>query len=204
MRTRFRNTCLFAALAAVSYCTGAARAEDCPRNVPPEGFRALFNGKDLTGWTEGGKTPEHWKVEQGVLVFDGKGTNLLTTEKFDNFVLLVDWMVKNDGNSGVYLRGTKTQVEINDHDRAPGKIWAGTSGGLYPQLPPTQRAAKPAGEWNHYEITVDEGVITVKLNGETTVDGYEMHWGGTESGPVGFQNHGTPLWFKNIFIKPLP
>jgi hypothetical protein len=35
-------------------------------------------------------------------------------------------------------------------------------------------------------------------------DGYKMKWGSTELGPIGFQTQITPLWFRNIFIKPLP
>jgi len=201
MKTSLRRAIGVAAL----LCLGAAgRAEEPPPvNVPPPGFKALFNGKEVTGWVEKKQPPEHWSAQDGTLVFDGKGSTLETTEKFSNFVLLVDWKVPPNGNSGVFLRGT-TQVEINDADKPPRPIWAGTTGGIYPDKPPLKRAAKPAGEWNHFEITVENGVITVKLNGETTLDKFEKAWGKTESGPIGLQNHGTPLWFRNIFIKLLP
>jgi hypothetical protein len=172
-------------------------------NVPPKGFVNLFNGKDLTGWTEGGKVPEHWTVKEGMLVFDGKGRDLFTAEKFSNYVLLIDWRVEKNGNSGVYLRGGNPQVEINDADSPKGKIWVGTTGGLYPDLPPTKRAAKATGEWNHFEITVANGSITVLTNGEKTVAGFKKNWGDRSSGSIGFQNHGTPLWFKNIYVKKL-
>lgn len=46
-------------------------------------------------------------------------------------------------------------------------------------------------------------VLSVKLNGETTVGAYKMKWRNTEPRPIGFQDHNTPLWFRNIFIKPL-
>jgi hypothetical protein len=74
---------------------------------------------------------------------------------------------------------------------------------LYPDLPPTVRAAKPAGEWNRFEITVEKGAITVVTNGVKTVDGFQKNWKNQTSGSIGFQNHGTPLWVKNVFIKPL-
>ena len=172
-------------------------------NLPPEGFVALFNGKDLTNWTENKQTPAHWTVSEGELRYDGKGSHLFHTSDFSNFILLVDWKVPANGNSGVFLRGGATQVEINDADKAPRPVWNGTSGGLYPHLPPTQRAAKPASEWNHYEIRVEKGLITVLLNGEKTVDAFAMPWEKRASGPIGFQHHGTPLAFKNIYIKPI-
>ncbi len=172
-------------------------------NVPPEAFRALFNGKDLTGWTEKKQPPTHWSVKDGELVYDGKGTDLFHAEDFSNFVLLIDWKVPNNGNSGVFLRGGATQVEINDADKEPRPMWNGTTGGLYPDQPPLKRAAKPAGEWNHYEIRVEKGVITVLLNGEKTLDAFAKNWGKKEKGPIGFQNHGSSLTYKNIFIKPL-
>jgi len=179
---------------------GSVLAEDL---VVPEGFIALFNGRDLSGWKENRQDPVHWTVKGGVLEYDGKGGSLFHTQEFSNFVLLVDWRVENNGNSGVFLRGGATQVEINDADKAPRPLWNGTSGGLYPHLPPLKRAARVAGEWNHYEIRVEKGVITVLLNGERTVDGYEMQWGSRVRGGVGFQHHGTPLYVRNVFIKEL-
>src|SRR5688572_17610905 len=92
-------------------------AEDKPFNTPPEGFTALFNGKDLTGWQglvknirdrkkmtseelakaqeEADKTArEHWKVEDGVLVYSGKGKmSLSTVKEYGNFELMVDWKI---------------------------------------------------------------------------------------------------------------
>jgi hypothetical protein len=179
------------------------RAEPGRDNFPPEGFRALFNGKDLGDWRESGNAPEHWTVQDGVLVFDGEGRALFTVEEFRNYVLLVDWKVEKNGNSGVFLRGKGTQVEINDRGYSRKRLWNGTSGGLYPDLPPTKHAAKPTGEWNHFEIRVEKGVVTVLFNGEKTVDGFKKDWRDQASGPIGFQNHGTPVWLKNIYVKKL-
>ena len=89
---------------------GSLNAAD---NTPPEGFRALFNGKDLTGW----RPNVHWSAKDGELLFEGKGGDLYHTEDFANFVLLVDWKVPEKGNSGVFLHGGAAQVEINNEDR---------------------------------------------------------------------------------------
>jgi putative membrane-bound dehydrogenase-like protein len=181
----------------------AAAQEKTPDNVAPPGFTALFNGKDMTGWTEAGKPPVNWTAVDGVLTFSGKGQDLHSTEKFSNYILHIDWKAPKNGNSGVYLRGGNPQVEINDADNPKQPIWNGTSGGLYPDKAPIKRAAKPADEWNHFEIHVDKGVITVFTNGEKTIDRFEKEWKINE-GTIGFQNHGTQIFYKNIYIKKLP
>ena len=93
-------------------------------NKPPKGFQAVFNGKDLTGWKGLVGNPktrakmseselaeaqvkadesmrEHWKVVDGVLVFDGGGQSLCTAKDYGDFEMLVDWKIKKDGDSGI-------------------------------------------------------------------------------------------------------
>jgi hypothetical protein len=120
------------------------RIKELPRtardNSAPEGFTALFNGKNLDGWKGLMKapldnpikraelTPEqskaaqqqadeeirgHWKAENGEIVFDGKARSLCTTKDYANFELLVDWKLPAHGDSGIYLRGSP-QVQIWD------------------------------------------------------------------------------------------
>jgi hypothetical protein len=112
----------------------AAEKED---NVPPAGFTALFNGKDLNGWQgairidqrgklaaaqlavdqrkANDKVFPHWKVEGGVLVNDGAGGNLATAKDYADFELLLDWKIEPKGDSGIYVRGLP-QVQIWDSD----------------------------------------------------------------------------------------
>jgi hypothetical protein len=138
----------------------AALADDKPEpiNVPPKGFTALFNGKDLTGWQgvvpmpqrqklmkdreayekkvkqQNEKVLKHWSVQpDGVLYYDGKGDSLQTVKDYGNIELLVDWKIEEKGDSGLYLRG-QPQVQIWDSDKTPGArgldIGSG-SGGLW-------------------------------------------------------------------------
>jgi hypothetical protein len=111
-------------------------------NKAPDGFVALFNGKDLTGWQ--GNTDmkqratlspdklaaeldkrtktafEHWKVVDGVIHCDGKGgVSLQTAKDYGNFELMVDWKIEKNGDSGLYLRG-QPQVQIWDSENTPG------------------------------------------------------------------------------------
>ncbi len=116
-------------------------------NVPPKGFVALFNGKDLTGWkglvlnprTRPTLTAEewperqkkadirmnkHWHAVDGMLAFDGapfaEADNICTVKNYKNFEMLVDWKIEKTGDSGVYLRGSP-QVQIWDADYQP--LW---------------------------------------------------------------------------------
>ncbi|MEX2187678.1 MAG: DUF1080 domain-containing protein [Pirellulales bacterium] len=202
-------------------------------NTPPDGFTALFNGKDLTGW-KGLVSPDkgppgrakmskdelaagqkkadefmraHWKVADGALVFDGGGQSLCTDKDYGDFEMYVDWKILPDGDSGIYLRGSP-QVQIWD----PAKNPVG-SGGLYNNQKhpskPSEAADKPVGEWNSFYIKMVGDKVTVKLNGKKVVDEVVMenYWERDKpiypTGQIELQNHGNTLWFKNIYIREL-
>jgi hypothetical protein len=165
-------------------------------NQAPEGFVALFNGKDLTGWKgllakpydnpikraklspealakEQAKADksirEHWTVKDGVIEFDGKGFSLATLRDYEDFELLVDWKIVNPrGDSGIYLRGAP-QVQIWDPDQH--KVG---SGGLYNNRKnpskPAMIADNPIGQWNTFRIKMVGERVTVHLNGKLVVN----------------------------------
>ncbi|MBW8014681.1 MAG: DUF1080 domain-containing protein [Planctomycetes bacterium] len=169
---------------------------------PPEGFVALFNGKDLTGWkglmsrpydnpinrgklgkkeyaAQQAKADEsmrkHWQVVDGVLYFDGKkgGHSLATASDYGDFEMLVDWKLMHaNGDSGIYLRGSP-QVQIWD----PAFTKVG-SGGLYNNKKnpskPLVTADKPIGQWNTFRIKMVGEKVTVHLNGKLVVDNVTM------------------------------
>jgi hypothetical protein len=174
-------------------------------NTPPNGFVALFNGKDLTGWkglvanppkrekmspdqlAEAQKKADddmraHWSVADGVLVFDGKkleGYNLCADKDYGNFEMYVDWKIDAGGDSGIYLRGSP-QVQIWDPTSKPA---AGVgSGGLYNNQKnpkdPSVKADKPIGEWNTFHIKMVGDKVTVWLNDQLVVDNVtlENYW----------------------------
>jgi hypothetical protein len=162
-------------------------------NQPPEGFTALFNGKDMTGWKV---DPQgHWKADNGMMVYDGKARHLASEKSFGDYILLIDWKIEKGGNSGVILRGSKSpQVEIFD---------GFGSGGIYPEHHrPLKVADKPLGQWNHMEIKLEKEMVTVHLNGELVLDKFKCEFK-QPAGPIVLQHHGSPLWFKNIYIKEL-
>ncbi|MDB5296574.1 MAG: hypothetical protein JWO31_2557 [Phycisphaerales bacterium] len=217
-----------------------------PDNTPPAGFTAAFNGKDLTGWkglldpkkkldnpiVRGKLPPEelkaaqaeadenmraNWKVEDGALVFSGKGRSLCTAKDYADFEMWVDWKIKKGGDSGVYLRGSP-QVQI--WDTALTRVGAQVgSGGLYnneknPAIP-LKLADKPIEQWNTFFIRMVGEKVTVYLNGELVTDNVtlENYWArGMKmpnepifpSGQIELQNHGNTLWFKNVYLRELP
>jgi hypothetical protein len=220
---------------------GAAEEKAGPNdNKPPEGFIALFNGKDLTNWQglieinkrdkmsteERAKAQKiadekflpHWKVVDGVLVYDGKGNNLQTAKDYGNFELYVDWKIEPKGDSGIYLRG-QPQVQIWDSDTLGDNLKEDKgkgSGGLWnnpknsPGQKPLVKADKPIGEWNTFHIIMKGDKVTVFLNGQKVVDEAPLpnYWERGKplptKGPIELQHHGDHLWFKNIYLKELP
>jgi hypothetical protein len=149
----------------------------------------------------------HWKAQDGVLVFDGEGDNICTAEDYGDFELLADWKIEPDGDSGVYLRGTP-QVQIWDATQHPEG-----SGGLYNNQrhpsKPMQRADKPVGEWNTFQIKMIGDRVTVHLNGKPVALDVplENYWEPGEPiyarSPIEFQAHHTPLYLKNIRIREI-
>jgi len=193
-------------LSAVLILAGAGRPVAAADNQPPEGFTALFNGRDLTGWKgllkgpldnpakRAKLTPQeaevaqqeadedmraHWKVVDGTLVFDGKGRSLCTAKDYGDFEMLVDWKILPAGDSGIYLRGSP-QVQIWD-PAVPAAGGVG-SGGLYNNQKnpskPTKNADKPVGEWNTFRIKMVGDKVSIWLNGELVTDNVvlENYW----------------------------
>src|SRR5436305_10324713 len=166
-------------------CTTAARADDEEKagpadNKPPEGFTALFNGKDLSGWhglvelpDRAKLTPEqltkkqedankkflpHWKVVDGVLTYDGKGQSLQTVKDYGNFELYVDWKIGPKGDSGIYLRGNP-QVQLWDNPAGSGGLYNNQK---HPRKPLVV-ADKPVGEWNRFHLLMQAHRVTADL-----------------------------------------
>ncbi len=208
-------------------------------NVAPQGFAALFDGKTLNGWK--GVTPapadspavrakmspaelataqakanqqmrDHWKIENGALVYDGKGFSLATARDYGDFEMFVDWKIETAGDSGIYLRGSP-QVQIWDPVNHPGRPGEG-SGGLYNNQKnpagPSKRADKPIGEWNRFHILMQGDKVTIFLNGELVVLNVplENYWERDKpiypTGQIELQHHGSKLEFKNIYLRELP
>jgi hypothetical protein len=173
-----------------------------------EGFRPLLKGADLAGWKADEKVRQHWKVEDGVLKYDGKDGHLWTEESFKDFILKVDWRLPEKGDSGIYLRGmAKAQCNIWVNPLGSGEVWGYRTDKNQPEevrkaCTPKKVADKPVGEWNTFVITMKGDRLTVVLNGEEVISQAQLP-GVKPSGPIALQHHGNPIEFRNILIKEL-
>jgi hypothetical protein len=137
-------------------------------------------------------------------------------DKYQDFEIEFEYKVQPRGNSGFYFNvGDKAEpvakgIEVQIYD-APArgkdaKLTDHDSGGVIPGIPPTKSAAKPAGEWNKFQITRKGNGVTIKLNGEVVnevkLDDPKLK-GRPDSGYLGFQDHGLPLALRNIRVREL-
>ena len=202
-----------------------------------KGFVSMFNGKNLEGWQgmllDGNpiaiaklsekdkakaqadadkKMLENWSVKDGMIVFSGKGHNLVSTKKYKDFEMIVDWLITKEGDSGIYLRGTP-QVQIWDMSRVDVGAQVG-SGGLYNNnkdnvRDPLKVADNPVDEWNTFRITMIGENVTVYLNGELVVDNVKMdnYWDRSipifSEGTIELQAHGNQLLFRDIYVREI-
>ncbi len=195
-----RSTVLVSATLLILAGLASAADEPGKLNSPPPGFTALFNGKDLTNWKATAKQAEHWKVVDGVITYDGKASDLVTEKDYGDFILFVDWKIPKGGDSGIFLRGAP-QVQIWDNKEGSGGLWNNSKHSNKPLV----FADNPIGQWNTFKIQLVGENATVHLNGKLVVDNLPMDTiKGKKKGPIMLQHHGSPLWFRNIYLKELP
>jgi hypothetical protein len=166
----------------------------------------IFNGKNLDGWFAD-KPQNQWIVKDGILSSPKSGANLITNEKFDDFKLLVEFRYPKGSNSGIYLRG-RYELQIQDDiGQEPSNV---LFGGIYGFLTPNEMAAKPAGEWQTYEITLIGRRLTVVANGKKIINDQiipGITGGALDSkealpGPIMLQGDHGPVEFRKIVITP--
>lgn len=180
-----------------------------------QGFKKLFNGKDLSGWNIHGT--EKWYVEKGKLVCESgpdKEYGYLSTKKaYKNFVLEYQFRLEANGNSGVFIRstidGTKItgwQVEVAPPGSSTGGIYESYGRGWL--IKPTledEKVLSPDG-WNKGKIQVIGDEVTTWLNGKQMVTLKDAKIG-AGNGSIALQIHsggGIKVRWKNIVIDELP
>ena len=161
------------------------------------------------------------------------GDILYSTKKFKNFELSVDWNAGKAGNSGIFFNVREVpgqpiyyaapEVQVLDNvDASDNKIASHLAGSLYDMIAADPKTVKPAGSWNTIVIKVKDGVVTHTQNGVKVLS-YTMwtpEWdamvakskfktfpgfteGIAKEGYIGLQDHGYPIWFRNIKIREL-
>jgi len=164
---------------------------------------------------------------------DGKEHNadyLWTKASYGDFILELEFKVPTQANSGIFLRTsdlkdpvfTGLEIQVSNSFGRPELSRGGTAGALYDCVAPTKNAARPAGEWNQVRITCKGSRIAVVLNGEAIVDADLDRWTEPQKNPdgsknkfpramkdfarsgyIGLQDHGRPVWYRNIRLQPL-
>ena len=201
---------------ALALAVGIAAAGISPaRAADPEGFKPLFNGKDLRGWEA--TRPELWTVKDGVIIGKlgrdqiAKNTFLAATGEYTDFILKVSVrLVGDEGNSGIQFRtrilpdGTARGYQA---DVAKG-YWGllleeGSPKRLIIKRPAPEAVGKlKPGGWNDYEIKARGHHITLVLNGVESVDVEDPT--GDLGGVIALQLHTGPameVQFKDVEIK---
>jgi hypothetical protein len=166
----------------------------------------LLNHSDLNGWEPMGATNQ-WVVQKGVLSSPRSGVNLRTSRTFGDFKLHIEFRYPKGSNSGVYLRGRhELQIE-DDYGREPDSH---RFSGVYGFIAPSEIAARPAGEWQTFDITLVGRMLTVVANGKRVISNQEIPGitgGALDSnegapGPLYLQGDHGPIEFRNIVLTP--
>ncbi len=193
---------------------------------PPSDATVLFNGRDLNNWKNGG----NWPVTDGVMS-SGKGM-ITSKEEFGDCQLHIEWASPTEvkgsgqgrGNSGLFMMG-KYEIQILDsYDNET--YFDGQAGAIYKQTPPMVNVMRAPGQWNTYDVfwtgprfnddgslkspayvtLLHNGVLLLnhfELLGDTPFNRppkYEAH---ADKGPISLQDHGNPVRFRNIWVRPL-
>ncbi|MBL7220965.1 MAG: DUF1080 domain-containing protein, partial [Phycisphaerae bacterium] len=200
-------------------------------NVPPEGFTALFNGKNFNGWRLSPMVKDAWSIEDGALkshkVIKDWGADLRTVKKYRDYVLMVDYRIPTISDSGIYIRGLMPGIGIFDRDR-----WEqfnlrsrGGTGTLesFRFQPPDKLTEHPkvkhidpeVGVWHTVKLTLIGKTLSAEYDGEVIIDKYEYPDGILSMAPsvIRLQKHppaeirgeksDCPIEFRNVFIREI-
>ena len=238
----------------VAACTTAARSTRSPAAVEPAtapsgsaamrlntltpeeraaGWSLLFDGHSTAGWRgwQMDSMPSGWGVREGALTRVRPAADIITTEKFRNFELSLEWNVAPKGNSGIFYRASEDEDAIywtapemqvlDDAGHPDGQSRLTAAGADYGLYPSPAGVVKPAGEWNQVRILVDGNHVEQWLNGVKVVE-YELgspdweakvkaskfathpRYGRNAEGYIGLQEHEYRVAFRNIKIRVLP
>ncbi len=188
----------------------------------PSGWHNLL-ADDLSNCTF---KPGSWDYKDGVLTRVGGG-DIWTRDKHGDFLLDLEFKVDPGSNSGVFIRTgdlqdwINTAMEVQIHETGDGTPH-GQCGAIYDCLSPSKDVTKKAGEWNHMTIEAEGPMIYVVLNGEQIISMDLDKWTEPHKNPdgtpnkfkyaykdmaragfFGFQDHHSPVWFRNVKIRDL-
>lgn len=217
MRTRAAS-----ALALVLFVFAAGSLQAAPNTLTPEekaaGFKLIFNGGNLSGWSVPGN---NWEARDGAITRTGKGGGIdYSVEPVpDDFELHFEWKISPGGNSGVYYRPGQYEYQVLDNQRhRDGRDPRTNAASLYYAFAPSKDATKPVGEWNTGRIVAHGTKVEHWLNGEKVVDiDYtdpalqdlveRLRKRGGDVNDRGrylhLQDHGDPVWYRSLRMRAI-
>jgi hypothetical protein len=201
-------------------------------NTPPSDAIVLYRGpQDAINWVEDNGNPLRWKADDSLTIVVGTGS-IRTKQSFGDVQLHIEWRSPSEvkgtgqgrGNSGVFLMG-KYEVQVldsYDNETYPN----GQAASIYKQYIPLVNASTPPGTWQTYDIFFQSpkfnadstlntpGYVTVvhnnvlvqnhvELKGPTEYIGKPVYKYHDSKMPLGLQNHGNPVSYRNIWIREL-
>ena len=168
----------------------------------------LLNGKDLSGWKMSQSGPQTWTVRDGNLVSPGNGPELISTLKFQDFKLHVEFNCGKNANSGVYLRGRyEVQIETESEAEPPSHH----TGGIYGFLKPEPELPRTPDTWQTFDIMLIGRHVTIVQNGQVILNNKEIPGitGGaldsheSQPGPIYLQgSEKGHVAFRKIVVTP--
>lgn len=192
------------------------------------GWKLLFDGKTTAGWRNyrKDKISDGWQVVDGVLSAKKGAGDIITTDQFGSFELVLDYKISKGGNSGVmfhvteegkYPYETGPEVQIYDH---PGGPDVQKTGFLYQLYDSQVDSTKPAGEWNQMRLLITPEKCATFINGqkyhEYVIGSDDWNsrlargkfkqmplFATRDKGFICLQEHGSDVEFKNIKIRPI-
>ncbi|HZN57234.1 MAG TPA: DUF1080 domain-containing protein [Planctomycetota bacterium] len=211
------------ATAAPAAKPAAAASKESASKESADGWIDLLKGGTLdeAGWkiradrTEDDGHKNFWTLKDGVLTnkpAEGKGgIDIVHEKRLKDFELHVEFNVPAHSNSGVYLRGI---YEIQVEDTAGRPPADNICGAVYGQKAVSENAAKPAGEWQTFDITLKDNKVTVIHNGKKVIDAFEVKGKTGSALPDSIVPHGAPgplllqgdhgeVQFRHIRIRPI-
>ena len=222
-----------AVLCTVALCNFSSAADNqLTEQEQKAGWQLLFNGTDYSGWKcSNGKEVASDVVDNSMQPYKSGGYLVIYDKPFGDFILKCDVKMSEPCNSGIFLRVADPANPVHTGFEVQIGTGEGTSvhdyGAIYDIVPTTKNASKGPGQWDAVEIKCEGAKISVKVNGEVVselnadefdqpgkraIDGdHKFKLGGQSRaikdfarvGYLGFQDHGHPVWFKNVKLLPL-
>ena len=198
--------------------TAIALATLAVAQPPGEGWRQLFNGKDLNGWNNVGN--QEWSVDddgvlQGKAVTDDYGY-LETDRDYKNFSLNLKFQCIGTGNSGVYFhtrfepgtadvsQGAQFEIDCTEGQHTAGVYGFGRAWIVWPAT--EKESVVRRGAWNEMTVTVHGNRYISELNGVPMVDFTDPHAPYLQ-GTIALQLHSGGegnMMFRDIWVRELP